>query len=89
MKLIYPKGNKTSPLLVEEDDGLFFVDYVGITMKSRPKTLVKAIASIVQSLMLNESPSIREKGMWLASYSDAVLGTNHKSPRFVGKRVKK
>lgn len=87
MELIYPNRSRTSSLLVEEDDGLFFVDYVGITVKSRPKTLNRAVGNVVQSLLASSNPSVREKGMWLASYSDAVLGTSHKSPRFRGKRV--
>lgn len=88
MDLVYPNRQTTPPFLIEEDDGLFFVDYLGLTAKTRPKTLEKAIASVVSDLLANSSPSVREKGMWIASYSDAILGTKNKLPRFRGKHVR-
>ena len=88
IELIYPDRGKISSLLVREDDGLFFVDYMGITAKTKPKKLSDAVANVVKDLMASSNPSVREKGMWLASYSDAVLGTVHKSPRFTGKQVR-
>lgn len=88
MDLVYPNRQKTSPLLIEEDDGLFFVDYLGATANVRPKTLKRAIETVVTDLLANKNPSVREKGMWVASYSDAVLFTKLKRPRFQGKRVR-
>lgn len=87
MDLVYPNRQGTPPFLIEEDDGLFFVDYVGLTAKIRPKTLQKAVSTVVADLLANSNSSVREKGMWIASYSDAILGTTHKLPRFRGKRV--
>ena len=88
MDLVYPNRQTPPPFLIEEDDGLFFVDYLGLTAKIRPKTLQKAITSVVADLLVNSSPSVREKGMWIAAYSDAILGTQNKVPRFSGKHVR-
>jgi hypothetical protein len=87
IELIYPDQTKTSSLLIKEDDGLFFVDYIGITAKTRPKKLHDSVTNTIDYLLASPSPSVREKGMWLASYSDAVLRTNHKAPRFIGKQI--
>ena len=88
MDLVYPNRQKIPSLLIEEDDGLFFVDYLGFTAKIRSKTLDRTIGIVVKNLLENKNPSVREKGMWVASYSDAVLGTSHKIPRFRGKRIR-
>ena len=88
LSLIYPKPLRPSSLLVEEDDGLFFVDYLGITRNTGRRTLERSIRSTVQDLLMSAIPSVREKGMWLASYSDATLGTAHKTPRFQGKQIR-
>lgn len=89
MDLVYPNRQSIPQFLIEEDDGLFFVDYVGLTARIRPQTLKKAITSVVTELLANSNPSVREKGMWIASYSDAILGTTNKLPRFRGKHVRK
>jgi hypothetical protein len=87
LELVYPDRKKRPQFLIEEDDGLLFVDYLGLTSKKRPKLLATSIASIVQGLAGSTNPSVREKGLWLATYSDSVLGTKLGRPRFVGKRV--
>lgn len=81
-------GIKTPPrFLIKEDDGLYFVDYLGLTKSKRPKSLTASIDKIVRKLVDEEDSSVREKGRWLASYSDAVLRTSHASKRFTGKSV--
>ena len=88
LDLVYPDYNKIPPSLILEDDGLFFIDYLGLTKKKRPKTLINSVKAIVTSLVENAEPSVREKGRWLASYADATLNTSHCQPRFVGRGVR-
>jgi hypothetical protein len=87
LSLIYPKMDFTPPFLVREDDGLFFVDYLGLTAATRPAALREAVADIVQRLSRSSNASVREKGQWIAAYADAVLQTNHRVPRFSGRRI--
>lgn len=87
--LVYP-GNSTVPrVLLKEDDGLLFVDYLGLTRGRKPKQLQRAITEVVTDLARSEAASVREKGRWLASYADAVLGTTMGIPRFVGRSVRR
>ncbi|WP_455806973.1 hypothetical protein [Pseudomonas fluorescens] len=84
--LIFPDSSP-SVEIVKEDDGLYFIDYIGATKDRKPRLLKKAIREIVDSLKTSENSSIREKGIWLANYSDAILQTNHTPPKFEGGRV--
>ena len=88
VSLVYPEGIKSSSFLVEEDDGLWFVDYIGLTLTKRPKRLNEAVSNIVGQLSRSVSSSVREKGLWLAAYADATLATKLKQPKFKGKRIK-
>lgn len=87
LDLVYPNQSEIPSFLVKEDDGLYFVDYLGLTHKRKPKTLIAAISALVGSLSIHASPSVREKGHWLAAYADAVLQTTLRVPRFAGRRV--
>lgn len=89
LALVYPNRDKIPAFLVKEDDGLFFVDYLGLTRTRKPALLKTAVTDLVSSLSANHSASVREKGHWLAAYSDAVLQTDLRVPRFVGRRVKR
>jgi CDGSH-type Zn-finger protein len=82
MDLIFPDSKGNPKNLVREDDGLLFVDYIGCTRQTRPKKLASVVQSVVTRLLASDVASIREKGLWLASYSDAVLGTHLQPPRF-------
>jgi hypothetical protein len=86
--LVFPDKQSIPDTLIKEDDGLFFVDYLGLTAGKKPKLLNSRVSAVVQSLLKNDNPSIKEKGRWFANYSDAVLGTAFSAPRFSGKRVK-
>lgn len=88
LELVFPDKKEVPSFLIREDDGLMFIDYIGLTARKRPRKLESSINSVIGSLMLSNSPSVREKGLWLAAYSDAVLGTQLKTPKFEGKRVK-
>lgn len=82
MDLIYPDMQGIPKHLVREDDGLLFIDYIGCTRRVKPKKLASVVESVVTRLISSEIASVREKGLWLASYSDAVLGTHLQPPRF-------
>lgn len=86
MDLVCP--DKKVPIeLIKEDDGLYFIDYIGITKSRRPMQLAKSVSHVVKALETSKSSSVREKGIWLASYSDAILGTAYAPSRFQGGRV--
>jgi hypothetical protein len=88
ISLVYPNKKNIPPFLVEEDDGLLFVDYLGLTRNKKPALLKRAIEDLVSNLSRHASPSVREKGHWLAAYSDSVLKSNLRVPRFIGRRVR-
>lgn len=87
LDLVYPNRNTDPSFLIKEDDGLLFVDYLGLTRRKRPTLLQNAVRDLVARLSTHGNPSVREKGHWLAAYSDAVLRTRMRVPRFVGRRV--
>ncbi|WP_155754361.1 hypothetical protein [Burkholderia multivorans] len=89
LSLVYPDMQEIPPFLIKEDDGLFFIDYLGLTARKRSRTLSESIADIVHRLSESDSSSVREKGQWIAAYSDAILGTTHSQPRFSGRRVRR
>lgn len=88
MELIYPEKTVKPAFLVEEDDGLWFIDYLGLTARKRPATLRSAVGNIVSILGKSKNSSVREKAHWLASYADASLGTNLKKPKFIGAKIR-
>lgn len=88
LDLVYPDLKKIPKSLIHEDDGLFFIDYLGLTSKKRPAALKASIEAIITSLVGSAEPSVREKGRWLASYADATLNTSHCQPRFKGPSIR-
>lgn len=86
--LVYPDQKKIPSLLVKEDDGLLFIDYIGITKAVRPAKLKSSVQHLVTELLAGKTASIREKGLWLAAYSDSILGSNLRLPKFSGRRIK-
>ena len=82
LDLVFPNKSDMPKQLTKEDDGLFFVDYIGLTKSKKPTQLKRNIASIVSNLAENQNSSVREKGLWLAAYSDSILATQLSSPRF-------
>lgn len=79
IELVFPYGN-ISKNITKEDDGLYFVDFLG--GNEEQDRLIDTIRNIVEKTTTAESSSIREKGIWLASYCDAALGTSLCPPRF-------
>lgn len=87
--LIYPDQEEYPNFLIKEDDGLVFLDYIGYFKERDFETLTQSIQRIVSGLTTLNTPTLREKGMWLSSYSDAVLETEITPPRFTGGAVNK
>ena len=87
IELIFPDLNECPDYLVREDDGLIFVDYVGLFRDRDSGALKDSIAGIVETLTASKIPSLREKGLWLSSYSDVILGTQLTPARFTGGKV--
>jgi hypothetical protein len=86
--LLYPHRSKIPAVLAEEDDGLLFIDYLGVTKRLRPVRLGTSIQNLVGRLCASKTASIREKGLWLAAYSDAALGTSLRPKKFVWRRIR-
>lgn len=86
MGLIFPVRSGPPKYLIQEDDGLHFIDYLGRDLRKR-RQLSTALALVVGDLLRSKDPGVREKGLWLAAYSDAVLGTSLGTPKFIGGRV--
>ncbi|WP_211461579.1 hypothetical protein [Collimonas silvisoli] len=88
MDLVFPERKMLPNFLIEEDDGLLFIDYIGLTSSIRPGKLAVSINNIVGKLLDSSVPSVREKGLWLAAYSDAVLGSSLSLTKFSGKKIR-
>ncbi len=88
LELVLPPlgAGKLPKYLAKEDDGLVFVDYLWVTRSKSPGKLSAVIKDVVAALGSSDSASVREKGRWLASYSDFVLGTTLGVPRFLRHR---
>jgi len=86
MDLIFPGRTVPPSFLIQEDDGLYFVDYIGLDLRKR-RQLEISIGRIVAELLQTGDAAVKEKGLWLAAYSDAVLGTELAIPRFRGRRI--
>jgi hypothetical protein len=88
LSLVFPGGIKSLNYLVEENDGLWFIDYLGITKNNRKAHMIKSVLNIVTRLTASPIASVREKGRWLASYSDAILKSNLRKPQFRSVRIR-
>ena len=82
LELLFPKRPIPGSLLIREDDGLYFVDYLGITGHRRPASLRRVVTRIVAGLLSRSEPSLREKGIWMAAYADSALETTLGVPKF-------
>jgi len=54
---------------------------------SRPNITIK-VKEVFEELMTSENSSVREKGLWIAMYSDAVLKTKIGLPKFTGDKIR-
>ena len=87
LDLVYPEIKDVPRCLLMEDDGLYFVDYIGSTKSKKPRTLLRNVEGIIADLTTSKEPSVREKGIWLSAYCDAILGTETLPKKFTGLSV--
>lgn len=87
IELIFPDQYEYSKFLIKEDDGLVFVDYLGSFRERDSEKLISSVYDVINRLMISKVSSLKEKGIWLSNYSDAVLGTKLTPSKFVGKNI--
>lgn len=85
IELIFPDTSAYPDYLIIEDDGLVFIDYLSFSSDSREA--IESIRKLSSELMSCQSTSLKEKGLWLAGYSDSVLGTSLAPSRFKGLNI--
>lgn len=85
--LIFPDQKEYPAFLIKEDDGSVFIDYLGLFKDQNSEVLTDSIYKIVAGLIDGKKNSLREKGLWLSRYSDAVLGTELTPPKFIGASI--
>lgn len=65
--------------LCKEYDGLYFINYID---KNLDETAHQSLMTIITSCIRNKNPSIAQKGLWLAGYSDIIFNSQTCPPRF-------
>lgn len=80
--LIFPEGTKKPNTIIKEDDGMYFIDFLGLTKRKKPKLLNSKIQEIIEDLSKSNMASVKEKSSWLAAYSDYRLKTSFSKTRF-------
>lgn len=76
------KENFRLAKLLSEDDGVVFVDYLrGGDQRSRLR-LERAAKDCISTCRSHASSGVKEKGVWLAAYTDRSLGTLFSEDRF-------
>ncbi|MDR0181536.1 hypothetical protein [Lysobacter arvi] len=81
LKLVGSKFIRKSPLL-QEDDGVVFVDFLRGGRSREKQRLADAARQCITTCREHASSSVLEKGVWLAAYTDAALGTTLSLERF-------
>lgn len=74
IELVFGSGNNIeSQIIIQEDDGLFFLDYLnGQTLDEN-----KAVLEKILPLQLSENPSIRSKHLWVIGYFNSKYPDNN------------
>jgi hypothetical protein len=80
--LLGDKKCGVAELLVREDDGAAFIDYLKLMDPSDRGAIVEIVEQMVRRSGPKDSPSVQEKIRWLAQYADLTIGTTLSSPRF-------
>lgn len=76
--LIFADHNYPS-IICKENDGMIFVNYLYGVKRG---DIENSLGSIIQTCLKNKNSSVMQKGIWLANYSDKMLGTNFSPSRF-------
>lgn len=75
---LYP--SKVMPnILCKEYDGLYFINYITNELDEETH---QVLLSLIDNCIANKNPSIAQKGLWLAGYSDVVYQTQSCPSRF-------
>lgn len=75
---LYP--SKVMPnILCKEYDGLYFINYITNELDEETH---QVLLSLIDNCITNKNPSIAQKGLWLAGYSDVVYQTQSCPSRF-------
>lgn len=82
LELAAPIVDVQNLLLIKEEDGITFIDYLVIDGDDEKRdTLSTATQTVIESAP-HGNASVQEKMRWLARYADHKLGTNLSGPRF-------
>lgn len=81
LKLVGESAVTKAPVL-REDDGVFFVDYLSGLKARDISRLTKSIQQCVDECQGHPSSSVREKGVWLAAYSNKKVATKFRRFQF-------
>ncbi|WP_152540906.1 hypothetical protein [Luteimonas huabeiensis] len=76
------EGNLAKSNVLQEDDGVFFVDYLKGLKSRELKRISKKIEICVEQCRRHNSSSVREKGLWLAEYSNSRVGSSFTRQQF-------
>lgn len=75
---LYP-SKEIPKYLCREYDGLYFINYITNQLDTEAH---EVLLSIIDNCIKSKNPSIAQKGLWLAGYSDVVYQTQSCPTRF-------
>lgn len=81
LQLVKPKVYVNNLPLINEDDGVCFIDYITENSEVPSNALESAVTRILNDTK-SSSPSVQEKLRWLARYTDHKLNSNLSRPAF-------
>lgn len=81
LELVSPKVELGNIPLINEDDGVCFVDYIDRGAEISAVDLTNAVTRILEKTK-SSSPSVQEKLRWLARYADHKLQTTLSRPTY-------
>ncbi|ACD17508.1 hypothetical protein [Paraburkholderia phytofirmans] len=81
LQLAHPTVEIGTLNLIQEEDGISFIDYLAIDNQNEKEKFSAAIQTVMAASP-NGDASVQEKMRWLARYADHKLGTNLSGPRF-------
>lgn len=82
ISLLSEKTQQAKQKLCIEDDGLVFVNFLAGGRKKERVQIVDALKNRIAECLNDQSTSVREKGVWLAAFLDAIEGTRLSPTRF-------
>ncbi len=77
--ILYEAEPTTIPHTVKEDDGSVFIDYLSLTSREPAVSITTKINAAIKS----DTPSVKEKILWLSRYVDHKFGSDLSPPKFM------